>query len=562
MSSRSLILLLATVLIPAVALTVVGVALVQQQNELIARRADDQGMLLARELADSLQARLDVSINAIEPGSNKRYPANSPVLNLGRIENGSWVPPFAPITSSLSDESFKEALRRFDQVEREGRPAVQLASDYRIAAERNENPDQKAFLFIQEARILGIATKEIREIAANGVSLTDEYGMPLSFYAMQLLGEADSSFQTEQWLNYESISFACDLGIAEFAADEHAVLREVSNRFNAIEGWKLSADSTWMLTRAKDMIVGIRLDSLGEFSRGFDAAPFITREGSSSAASLSPAFPFLALPEQLPTTDSPQTLWTLALALVLVVTTFASLLLFRDARREKRLADLRAGFVSSVSHEVRTPLTAIRLYTDSMLAYGPGQNNEWRQDLETISYETGRLTRMLDNVLRASRIEKGTDRYRQAAGDLGQPVEKAVSAMMPALEDAECRVAVRVDRVPATFDSDAIEQAVVNLLSNASKYAPGSNVQVECQRSENQATIKISDTGPGLPPESMGKIFEPYYRADHHVSGSKTGTGLGLSLVRHIARGHGGEANVESEPGKGSTFSIHLPLDA
>jgi len=563
-TSRSLILILATVLLPGVALAIVGVVLVRQQQELLELRAQDQTLLMAREVADSLDANLSRiaarTVSEIEPDSHERYPAGNAVLFVGRVNDGRWVAPFDPAPqSTLADRDFQDQITRFRRVEIEGRPEADLASDYRKAALATENGDRRAFLFIQETRIHGRATEELRNVARSGTDYFDEFGIPLSLYAIEQLGLESADFQSDNWLNYESISYANDLSLASFADGEHDLLRDVERTFSGISSWEISLDQKWIVGKFDDAILAVRVDSLSSLVGG---RPIRTNPGEGTA-SLAPVFPGLfVVMTQTSEENLPLTLWIVALVLVLVVTSLGSYLLFRDVRRERRLSELRARFVSSVSHEVRTPLAAIRLYTDSLLAYGPGEDDEWKQDLETISYETNRLTRMLDNVLRASSIEKGTERYQQTPGDLSAPVKRAISAMMPALADAECSVDVDIGRVPATFDSDAIEQAVVNLLSNASKYAPGSNVHVTCHQSDNQAIIKVSDTGPGLPADSTEKIFEPYYRGDHKATGSRTGTGLGLSLVRHIVRGHGGEVNVESVAGKGSTFSIHLPLDA
>lgn len=553
MSSRSIILLLATVLIPAVALTFVGVVLVRQQGELMDRRTEDQGRLLAREAADSLEALLAKKVTAVDPTSSARYPADNGILLLGRAENGRFLPPFPPVSSTLGEPAFQQIQSRLNRAGR--RPG-----DYRRAAQAATNPDQKAFLYILEAQSKGSATAEALEITRTQDAFTDEIGMPLSLWAMQATGSIDPGFAPDNWLPFEAYYFAEDLGVSAFAGTEHALLRHVRDRFASIEGWRLSPDSTWLLARHDDAFMAVAVDSVIAWATTLPGVEKVERSASSQGFALSPAFPFLWAELDLNDPGSSQILWVLALALVLVVTTFASLLLFRDARRERRLADLRARFVSSVSHEVRTPLAAIRLYTDSLLAYGPGSDEEWRQDLETISYETDRLTRMLDNVLRVSRIERGTDRYHRSEGDLCVPVRKAIDAMMPAMKDAGCTVEPRLDTLPASFDGDAIEQAIVNLLSNASKYAPGSTVEVACGRENDHAFVSVSDNGPGMSAESRQHAFEPYFRGENGSTFNQTGTGLGLSLVRHIARGHDGDATVDSEEGRGSTFTITIPL--
>lgn len=544
-------------LIPALALTAVGVVLVRQQGELIDRRAEDQGRLMARELADSLEAELDRRTAALPLPSSDRYPANNGILNLGSVTGTSWSPPFPAVTSTIGSEYFQALLTRFRQVERSGRSDDQLAEDYRAAALARSEPDQRAYLFIQEARFRPQPSDEILELIQAPASLTDEFGWPLALYAMQAIDSTNTAFAPNTWLNLSAIEFARDLGLDDYAQGEHDVLRYVRDRYAAIEGWRLDPTAEWMITRQNEAFFGIRVDSLGAL---LPTDANLGLQPSEASVSMAPTFPFLFADIPVQDTGLPRALWVVALVLVLAVTTFASLLLFRDARRERRLAELRARFVSSVSHEVRTPLAAIRLYTDSLLTYGPGTEDEWRQDLETISWETDRLTRMLDNVLRASRIERGTDRYHMAEGNLAGPVSKAIDAMRPTLIESSCQVEADLNELSATFDGDAIEQAVVNLLSNAAKYAPSSLVKVSCLRQNGHAIIEVADSGPGMGEEARRHAFEPYYRADQQASGSKTGTGLGLSLVRHIARGHEGDVSLDTEPGRGCRFTITIPI--
>jgi two-component system phosphate regulon sensor histidine kinase PhoR len=248
--------------------------------------------------------------------------------------------------------------------------------------------------------------------------------------------------------------------------------------------------------------------------------------------------------------------WIIGLALVLVLSGMGAFLLLRDYRRERKLVSLRAEFVSSVSHEVRTPLAAIRLYTESLLKYGPGGDDSWRNDLGTIAEETHRLTRMLDNVLQASRIERGSVEYRLADDRVDAVIHRAVNAMTPFLAEAGCTISVQADPVEAAIDQDAIEQAIVNLLSNAAKYAPASEVRIKCLATPSHAIISVEDDGPGIDPQECRHIFESFYRGS---TSNQTGTGLGLSVVQHIARCHGGEVTVTSTVGEGSRFSFQIP---
>lgn len=537
--------------IPGLALAAVGVVLVQQHGELAERRTEDQARLRAREASDSLRVLLEDRIAAVDPNSTLRYPAGNGILNLGRLEGSTFQPPFANIPSTLSDRGFQ---RRFQQLNAAPSPTA-----FREAAARAREPDQRAFLEIREAMALGEPTDAALEHLRSGTSMADDFGYPLSLWAMDATGQRDSDFAPVEWLNFGAIAYARDLGVDGYATGEHELLAYVRARYSAIEDWRMSPDSSWMVRRHGDAFLGIRVDSVQTLAAAIPGVHSLAvNEG---AYPLIPTFPFLRAEIETDPEASTSLLWMLALGLVAMVTTFGALNLFRDARRERRLSELRAGFVSSVSHEVRTPLTGIRLLTDSLLTYGPGSKDEWRQDLETISYEADRLTRMLDNVLRASRIERGTDRYHLTQGDLLTPVQKAVAAMRPALEEAGCRVETSLSPVDATFDADAVEQAVVNLLSNASKYAPGAQVVVTLSRSESAGVIAVEDDGPGMPEDVRQNAFQPFFRGENGVARARTGSGLGLSLVRTIARGHGGEAAMDPSGESGCRVTITIPIE-
>ncbi|MFT5514809.1 MAG: signal transduction histidine kinase [Rhodothermales bacterium] len=403
MTARSIILLLATVVIPGLALAAVGVVLVQQHGELAERRTEDQARLRAREASDSLRALLDDRLTAVPPASSLRYPGNNGVLNLGGVQDGAFQPPFADIPSALSERRFQLTLAGLHS----GSPP----SAYREAARQARSPDQRAFFEIREAEALGEATEAALELVRSGTRFADEFGIPLSLWAMEATDQRDRDFAPSEWLNFGAIAYARDLGVDGFATGEHDILAHVRGRFSAIENWRLSPDSSWMIRRVGDAFVGIRMDSVRALASVIPGVHSLAASRGAQGYALNPSFPFLQADIETDRAVHLSLLWMLALGLVTMVTAFGALNLLRDARRDRRLAQLRAGFVSSVSHEVRTPPAGIRLLTDSLLTYGPGSSDEWRRDLETISYETDRLTRMLDNVLRASRIERGADRY-------------------------------------------------------------------------------------------------------------------------------------------------------
>ena len=247
---------------------------------------------------------------------------------------------------------------------------------------------------------------------------------------------------------------------------------------------------------------------------------------------------------------------------MLGVTVFGALLLWRDVRRELRLAELRSQFVSSVSHELKTPLTAIRMFAET-LRLGRADGATRDEYLDTIVNESERLTRLLNNVLDFSKIEQGRKAYRLEPSSLVDVVRVAARAMAYPLEQHGFVLRLEIDEsVPAVrVDADALEQAILNLLTNAMKYSgEGREIDLRLAQDERQAVIAVRDRGVGIPLHEQTRIFEKFYRVQTADNQRIPGTGLGLTLVDHIARAHDGSVGVESAPGHGSTFSIRVPL--
>jgi len=251
------------------------------------------------------------------------------------------------------------------------------------------------------------------------------------------------------------------------------------------------------------------------------------------------------------------------LLVVLSVALFGAYLAWRDVRRELRLAELRSQFVSSVSHELKTPLTAIRMFAETLWMGRSTDQQMQAEYLETIVHESERLTRLLNNVLDFSQIEKGQKSYNLEPTPLAEIVQTAARAMQYPLAQQGFQLRVDVeDGLPAlSVDRDALEQAVLNLLANALKYSGESReIDLRLRTQDGQAVIQVTDRGVGIAPEEQVRIFEKFYRTPTPENQHVPGTGLGLALVAHIATAHGGRVEVRSAPGEGSTFSIHLPL--
>jgi len=256
--------------------------------------------------------------------------------------------------------------------------------------------------------------------------------------------------------------------------------------------------------------------------------------------------------------------YLLALLLILGVTLFGAYLLWRDVRREVQMAEMRSQFVSSVSHELKTPLTAIRMFAETLRLGRSKDTKTQNEYLDTIVNESQRLTRLLNNVLDFSKIEQGKRLYRPDSASLYEIVKSAARAMEYPLSQQGFRLDVQTeDGVPNVHvDRDAIEQALLNLLHNAMKYSGESRaIGLHLKKKDGQALIQVIDQGIGIDPQDQKRIFEKFYRIPSPENERIVGTGLGLALVSHIVDAHGGNLELESELGKGSTFSIYLPLE-
>jgi signal transduction histidine kinase len=224
---------------------------------------------------------------------------------------------------------------------------------------------------------------------------------------------------------------------------------------------------------------------------------------------------------------------------------------------------MRSHFVANVSHELKTPLTAIRMFADTLVLRPSADERMQSEYLHTITNESERLTRLVDNVLEFSKIEQGRKIYHMHTAALPEVVRSAARAMQYPLAQQGFSLQVSIDEnVPALRgDPDALEQAILNLLSNAMKYSGGDReIHLTLAASEGEAVISVTDRGLGIPPEDHKRIFEKFYRVRAAETECIAGTGLGLTLVQHIAEAHGGLVNVQSRPGQGSTFSIRIPL--
>jgi two-component system, OmpR family, phosphate regulon sensor histidine kinase PhoR len=240
-----------------------------------------------------------------------------------------------------------------------------------------------------------------------------------------------------------------------------------------------------------------------------------------------------------------------------------AVIVLNDVTSFRQLENMRRDFVANVSHELKTPITSIKGFVETLLDGALQDSDDAERFLRIIAKQADRLNAIIEDLLRLSKIEQseeGSDIVLERAR-VREVLESAVHDCQPAA--IERQVAIRLecdDRVEARLNSPLLEQAVVNLLDNAIKYSEsGGEVQVRAEGVNGSVLITVRDDGCGIPAEHLSRIFERFYRVDKARSRKLGGTGLGLAIVKHIVNVHHGRVSVESTPGKGSTFSIRLP---
>jgi two-component system, OmpR family, phosphate regulon sensor histidine kinase PhoR len=256
-------------------------------------------------------------------------------------------------------------------------------------------------------------------------------------------------------------------------------------------------------------------------------------------------------------------LGTLLIGLLVVAIATGGVLLLRDARRSEAEALQKTTFVANVSHELKTPLTTIRLYSELLGQDRIRDAGERAAYLATITRETERLGRMVNNVLDFSRLEQGRRTFLREEVDLAAELKGWLEAQAPCLDEAGLEVHLQLPPAPLCVqtDRDAVHQVVLNLLDNAAKYASdGGEVSVSLARAESGVVeLRVGDRGPGVPSSQRERIFDRFQRLDDSLTAPQRGAGLGLSIARALAGGLGGELGCISRTGGGAEFVLTLP---
>jgi two-component system phosphate regulon sensor histidine kinase PhoR len=246
------------------------------------------------------------------------------------------------------------------------------------------------------------------------------------------------------------------------------------------------------------------------------------------------------------------------------VTVFVGLgVLTLAMRAERRASRLKSEFIANVSHELKTPLSLIRMFAELLATGRTKGEGQAREYAEIITRESERLARLIDNVLDFARIERGKAAYQFRLGDLAEVLSRGLDVYRYRLDREGMKLIVDIepDLPPVRVDENAMTLVMLNLVDNAVKYAAdGKELAVTLSRKGDRVLLSVADRGPGIGEDERERIFERFYRTRTVRGRPVRGSGIGLSLVKHIAEAHGGGVSVESVEGRGSTFIVWLPV--
>ncbi|MEN6355718.1 MAG: ATP-binding protein [Armatimonadota bacterium] len=239
------------------------------------------------------------------------------------------------------------------------------------------------------------------------------------------------------------------------------------------------------------------------------------------------------------------------------------LVVLNDITQTRNLENMRKEFVANVSHELKTPITSIKGFVET-LREGAIKDPEKAGDfLEIVSRQSERLDAIIDDLLALSRIEQKVEskEIEMEVSSIKDVMLAAMVSLQPKAKEQNAEIILECDEdISVRMNAPLLEQAVTNLVDNAIKYSPSGNVTIRSERMDHEVAIRVIDTGVGIEPEHIPRLFERFYRVDKARSRKMGGTGLGLAIVKHIVQAHHGRTEVQSKPGSGSTFSIILPL--
>lgn len=240
------------------------------------------------------------------------------------------------------------------------------------------------------------------------------------------------------------------------------------------------------------------------------------------------------------------------------------LVLLHDITERKKFEDMRTEFIANITHELRTPLTSIRGFLETLISGAIEDPASASHFLDIMSKETSRLTKLVDELLNLSNIEERRVVHRWQPVQLIAGISRVATMFLPQAREKDLDLITEVPPdLPAVYgDPDMLIQVLINLVDNAVKYTPaGGKISIRATNEGANVRVDVEDTGAGIPPDSLPRVFERFYRVDKARSRELGGIGVGLAIVKHIIRAHGGKVFAESKVGEGSIFSFTLPVE-
>lgn len=438
--------------------------------------------------------------------------------------------------------------------------------------------------------------ERLRRIARISMDVRDEFGVPFALYsahtlareridrelAQEIARKGQAELLQSRFLSpsacylirdlltgaRRAIESRCkELDMAQRLAADYPLLPVVASARASPPTWSYWQAGDWFLSTStlgnSRVLVAIRKADV-QGSLGAGGAQLVMT--GARAEPLGDGFinAFVTLPDAVGAGGggASQLFYLVALAAVLIFAATSARLMLKDIKRDVATSTLRAQFVSGVTHELKTPLAAIRMYAETMHDRPTIPDRTRREYLATIVAESERLTRLLDNVLDFSRIERGATTYKMRPLCLGVVVADAAAVMGHAFAQQGFTLRLDIsDSDPRIMgNADALKQALLNLLTNAMKYSGESrHIELALHTTNGVATVDVTDRGIGIAESEHAKVFEQFYRVPTPEHSGATGEGLGLTIVRNVADAHGGRISLRSTPGAGSVFALHFP---
>jgi signal transduction histidine kinase len=618
--ARRIALLLCAILIPTAAGTLLVFRVVRQENELSERRAGEQRRealdQLRRELTARLQALRLEEVNRLIGESGTRLPPGSPIVFVAPMVQDRMVLPWDSRTTPTPAAEFARAQREGEAREFRQHDAAGAAASYGHALDVAASPWERcsARLWLGRSYLKAGRTGEAdsidRAVVQKCGDVLDADGVPFAVYAAERLltsGRNDApaadyvlrrasarqrpsprspneTFILQSLLRRMATAAAAEplrtlaveiRGGEQMAAlvrDMHDHLGKLQRASRSAPGdlsWLGYGDDPWLLTLVSPTSFAAPVMMAVSSRQIVPAGVTLRVTPTPGAVPLGDGFVDLhvewpsgrfAVPPAVP-----GVVYGAMLGVVLGAALLAGYLLLRDVHREAETAEMHSHFVASVSHELKTPLTSIRAHAETLLMGRAGAAETASDYLKTIVSESERLTRLVDTVLEFSRIEQGRKTYHLQETRLEDVVWSAAKTVEYPLSQLGFTLAISSDGSAPTLraDPEAMTQAILNLLGNAMKYS-GEARQIEMRigTQDGEAFVDVVDHGIGIARDDQVRIFERFHRVQSVETAGIAGTGLGLPLALHVVEAHRGHIAVVSHPGRGSTFSVRIPLQA